>query len=736
MHPTHAGENKIEIQTVMPGAHVIRAGQTQLAVGFPEEVVKAWMKAGVQVTGWIIPDVRTAHGVVQWALEFPLYHALFIRGTFSRREKIPVVVRKDAWPDVVSYLRLTLLGLTREEMRAEDVDPAVAEMLARESDYLALKRADGTVAQVEDFLEPIFFNDEGVAQCGPLTIRAHGHNTWSFFTAQDRVEEFHLEAPEGQLPTYAANIPPATTPVLPQPFELIMLGASNGFDVGGACSNMVVQANGRFLLVDAGPYIRTTLRHAGVGLNQLSALIITHAHEDHAVGLSALLETRQRLKLFITRENAAIMRRKLAILNPHVSNPATLLDDTFDVVVVETGREYAHLGLNMKFHHTMHSIPCSGVELSVCGPDGRKRILITGDSDSRAHIDAAAQKGAITAERHAQLLSLYTWDGDLILADAGEGAIHGSTADFKDSRAQVVYFHTGKLKDEERHRHTLARAGFRYTLIADQARPSALERGIAQRALSQAFPNADADGINVMLDAATVTSVNTGQIVVRQGDESRDLYVAITGELSVVVEREGKGVEVGRVDAGEVFGERAGVSSTTRAATVMAVTPTRLVRIPGEEFTRFSTDARLPVSLPELWNKRRAIDGIPMLAGASSSIKNQLAQHAVTRTVEPGATLIRESSTSNTVFILVQGRVQVYKGQSPLLVNGAPVIVEPGTLIGETAPFLDQPRNASIVTLDECELLAIRGKDFKRIVEKSPQLFCHISRTVRQRSAA
>jgi len=108
----------------------------------------------------------------------------------------------------------------------------------------------------------------------------------------------------------------------------------------------------------------------------------------------------------------------------------------------------------------------------------------------------------------------------------------------------------------------------------------------------------------------------------------------------------------------------------------------------------------------------------------------------VARTLEAGITLIRECSTSNTVFVLVRGRVQIYKGASPLLVGGAPIIVEPGTLIGETAPFLDQPRNASIVTLDECEVLAIRGADFRRVVERSPHLFCHISRTVRERKAA
>jgi CRP-like cAMP-binding protein len=124
------------------------------------------------------------------------------------------------------------------------------------------------------------------------------------------------------------------------------------------------------------------------------------------------------------------------------------------------------------------------------------------------------------------------------------------------------------------------------------------------------------------------------------------------------------------------------------------------------------------------------------LQQASASTKQALALVAVRRTIEPGATLIRERSSSSTVFVLVAGRVQVYKGTEPLLLGGAPVIVEPGSLIGETAPFLDKARNASIVTLDECEVLAIRGSDFKKIVERSPQLFCRISRTVASRRAA
>jgi CRP-like cAMP-binding protein len=167
----------------------------------------------------------------------------------------------------------------------------------------------------------------------------------------------------------------------------------------------------------------------------------------------------------------------------------------------------------------------------------------------------------------------------------------------------------------------------------------------------------------------------------------------------------------------------------------MAETPARLLRIPAESFRSFAHETELVGRLPDLWRKRSDLDRVEVLANASVTTRNLLARHAVRRTIEPGSTLIREGSRSNTVFVLVAGRVQVYKGAEALLVGGAPVIVDPGTLIGETAPFLKQTRNASIVAVDACEVLAIRGADFKRIVQKSPQLFCCISTIVRERAA-
>ncbi len=729
---------KLEIDEVMPGALVIHAGEQQLALGFPEEVVKAWLRAGKQVTGWLIPDLRSAEGVVQWALEFPLYHALFFQGLFAKGKKIPVYLTREDWPELCEYLRLTLLGLTAQELRQAGVEAATARALVAEGEHLALKHKDGRVARIEDFLEPRFFDAEGVVLAGSLRIKRHGENTYSFFTAEDRIEELRLEPAREPAPPYAAALPAANVPVLPQPFEVIALGTSHGFDPAAPCTCFAVQANGRFLLVDAGPHLRTLLRHAGIAPAQIGAVIVTHAHEDHAVGLLALLGLPRRPRLFLTRETAEVLRRKLAILCPGVASPATLLDDAFELCPVRPGVDAELGGLRLRFHYTLHSIPCTGVELSLREAGGvLRRVLFAGDNASRAVIERAASEGVLAPERLAELTALFSWSGDLLVADAGAGQIHGTPADFRGSPArEVLFVHASALPDEEAGVSSLGAPGHRYTLSAESLRPSPLERSLAYRALADAFQVVDPDALSALLDGASAESANRGQVIVREGESSQDGFVTLSGELDVVARREGRAQRVAQIRAGEVFGEMAAINQAPRSASVVAQTPVRLVRIGGDALRRFAHAAGLYPSLPETWRARADLDRVAIFSDASVTTRNALARRAVRRAVEPGTTLIREGSPSTTVYVLCKGRVQVYRGSEPLLVGGAPVILEPGAVIGETGPFLARSRNASIVTLDECEVLAIRGGDFKQVVQRSPELHCSISRIVHARRAA
>jgi CRP-like cAMP-binding protein/glyoxylase-like metal-dependent hydrolase (beta-lactamase superfamily II) len=729
---------QLEVDEVMPGALVIHAGEQQLALGFPEEVVKAWLRAGKQVTGWLIPDLRSAEGVVQWALEFPLYHALFFQGLFGKGRKMPVYLAREDWRDLCEYLRLTLLGLSAEEMQKSGVEAATARALAAEATHLALKHQDGRVARIEDFLEPHFFDAEGIVVAGSLRIRRHGDNTYSFFTDDDRLEELRLEPAREPAPPYAAALPAANVPVLPQPFEVIALGTSHGFDPGAPCTSFAVQANGRFLLVDAGPHLRTLLRHAGIAPAQIAAVIITHAHEDHAIGLLSLLGLPRRPRLLATRETAEVLRRKLAILCPQVANPRTLLDDAFELCPVRPGSEAELGGLRLRFHYTLHSIPCTGVELALREAGGvLRRVLFGGDNASRATIERAAREGVLSEARLAELLALYRWSGDLLIADAGAGQIHGTPADFRGAPArELLFVHASSLPDEETGLSTLGAPGHRYTLIAESLRPSPLERSLAYSSLADAFQVVDPEALSALLDGASAESANRSQVIVREGERCEDGFVTLSGELEVVARRDGRAQRIARIRAGEVFGEMAAINQAPRSASVIALTPVRLVRICGDALRRFAREAGLCPSLPETWRARADLDRVAIFSDASVTTRNALARRALRRAVDPGTTLIREGSPSTTVYVLCKGRAQVYRGSEPLLVGGAPVILEPGAVLGESGPFLARSRNASIVTLDECEVLAIRGADFKQVVQRSPELHSAISRIVHARRAA
>jgi CRP-like cAMP-binding protein len=177
--------------------------------------------------------------------------------------------------------------------------------------------------------------------------------------------------------------------------------------------------------------------------------------------------------------------------------------------------------------------------------------------------------------------------------------------------------------------------------------------------------------------------------------------------------------KVAEIQPGEIFGEMAVIMGSPRTATVQATTPVRLLRVPGEAFRKFAQEENLGGQLQALWAKRTDVQSVDILQPLPLSTVHEIAKAAVKHTVEPGATLIREGSKSTTVYILAAGRVQISRATTPCA-STAPVILHPGQLVGEPAPFRGAARNASVVAVDECTVLAIRGEDFKRMVKRAP----------------
>ncbi|HYH28412.1 MAG TPA: cyclic nucleotide-binding domain-containing protein, partial [Actinomycetota bacterium] len=102
--------------------------------------------------------------------------------------------------------------------------------------------------------------------------------------------------------------------------------------------------------------------------------------------------------------------------------------------------------------------------------------------------------------------------------------------------------------------------------------------------LSSAFARLPAEAIETMLRQLDEVEVEPGELVVRQGEAADAMFVVETGKLRVTRQDEQRQTDVGFLRAGDFFGEVAMLRRTARDASVEAVTPCSLLRIPQATF--------------------------------------------------------------------------------------------------------------------------------------------------------
>jgi len=110
------------------------------------------------------------------------------------------------------------------------------------------------------------------------------------------------------------------------------------------------------------------------------------------------------------------------------------------------------------------------------------------------------------------------------------------------------------------------------------------------------------------------------------------------------------------------------------------------------------------------------------------------AQHAVTRTFPKNTVVVSEGDQTDSLYIIVSGRVKVYvsdeKGKEIVLSESGP-----GEYFGEMV--LDEgPRSASVMTIEPTQFLVVPKEDFKEFVAKSPEFALHLIRKLIRRVRA
>lgn len=96
------------------------------------------------------------------------------------------------------------------------------------------------------------------------------------------------------------------------------------------------------------------------------------------------------------------------------------------------------------------------------------------------------------------------------------------------------------------------------------------------------------------------------------------------------------------------------------------------------------------------------------------------------RTVGAGETVLREGESSGVLYILVEGAVEILKGD--VQVN---TVADPGAIFGEMSALLSSPHTATVRTLEPSQFRV--AEDAARFLASDPEVALEVSRLLARR---
>ncbi|BCG64659.1 MAG: CRP/FNR family transcriptional regulator, cyclic AMP receptor protein [Methyloprofundus sp.] len=126
---------------------------------------------------------------------------------------------------------------------------------------------------------------------------------------------------------------------------------------------------------------------------------------------------------------------------------------------------------------------------------------------------------------------------------------------------------------------------------------------------------------------------------------------------------------------------------------------------------------------------------IPLFAALNTKQRSEFARHFISRHHPKNTIIINEGDDTNSLFIILQGRVKVYLNDE----SGKEVILNvqsAGEYFGEVSLLDDGARSASIMTLDDCHFAVLLKQEFSMALSNNPELSLTIIRGLTQRLRA
>jgi len=676
--------------------------------GQPPEVLKGLLREGVKhFETLVLTDIREKNGSLLNNLEFPLYFFLFFSRGLAEKRKINLVGDSDSISHAMRLLRFTLLGPSRAELDRWHTEEGLKQEWLAVSEALALKNDKGELIQVDDFFNAIPF-ENNMAVAGDFAIERQGVDR---YLVTNRSGDVFVDLNDGVAITPPYPVPTDYVPGGLTKMSIEVLGGASGFSTTEPCTGLALCYNGDYLLIDAIPFLDQHLFARGISKNQVSAVFLTHLHDDHC-SMFPLMEMPHCVEVITTQE---IFNMAMEKLSCSLGWAFDTVAEQFKLIRVNPGDTINYYGLTIQVHNTVHSIPTIGATFSTIHKGQFRDVCIVGDNQNMTAVREMGESGIVRAETIENLERLYKQNFHLLIADGGAGEIHGDPTDALASEAErVVFVHVEEVPEALQTTFSLASSGKRYTLIeGDSMIYTSQINHYLTMWLGQPFPNR---WMRNLLAEQEIYRYNTEDvIIVQEAMTHGSVYLILTGYCEVVRVEEGMREAVAMLQAGDVIGEMAILTgSGIRNASVVAKTPVTVCVFAEETFRNFIRYSGLQAMLENRWLLRPVIKLLPQFAELSSTVTDKISRIAEWKVVEGGNTMWLDESHLY-IFVEGYGSIVHQDGSEEKIVNGEEM--------GWRA-YTDA-RSVEMTATTDCGLISIDAAAYRELLKSTPQLNYH-----------
>lgn len=126
---------------------------------------------------------------------------------------------------------------------------------------------------------------------------------------------------------------------------------------------------------------------------------------------------------------------------------------------------------------------------------------------------------------------------------------------------------------------------------------------------------------------------------------------------------------------------------------------------------------------------QKILEKVPLFYGLSTEAMENLVQATTRKTYPKDTTLVEENETGETLYMIFSGKVKV----TNIGPDGKEVILSvlgPGEFFGEMALLDDEPRSATVVTMEKTEMISLRRKEFFYLLENNKEILAKLLSTI------